>query len=90
MLNFKYIYVVLTNTYILNVIPYVLLATGKGQVIRGFDEGLLGSCVGEQRRLVIPPQLGYGEAGAGDVIPPQATLVFNIDIVNIQVWKNNE
>ena len=59
-------------------------------MIRGFDEGLLGSCVGEQRRLVIPPQLGYGEAGAGDVIPPQATLVFNIDIVNIQVWKNNE
>ena len=56
-------------------------------MIRGFDEGLLGSCVGEQRRLVIPPQLGYGEAGAGGVIPPQATLVFNIDIVNIQVWE---
>lgn len=57
---------------------------GKGQVIKGWDEGLLNACNGEKRRLTIPPALGYGDKGAGTVIPPGATLVFEVEIVNIQ------
>merc|ERR1712180_187285 len=57
---------------------------GSGQVIQGWDEGLLGACIGERRRLVIPPALGYGDKGAGEVIPPGATLVFTVHLVNIE------
>lgn len=56
---------------------------GKGQVIRGWDEGVTGMRVGGTRRLTIPPQLAYGSHGAGAVIPPNATLVFEVDLLEI-------
>ena len=57
---------------------------GAGQVIQGWDQGLLGAKAGEKRTLTIPPDLGYGAAGAGAVIPPNATLIFDIEVVSIQ------
>ena len=57
---------------------------GAGQVIKGWDQGVVGMKVGESRRLVIPPDLAYGDSGAGGVIPPGATLVFDIDLVAIE------
>lgn len=57
---------------------------GAGQAIRGWDQGLLGAKVGEKRTLTIPPDLGYGAAGAGGVIPPNATLIFDVELVLIQ------
>ncbi|XP_046389421.1 FK506-binding protein 2 [Ischnura elegans] len=56
---------------------------GVGQVIKGWDQGLLDMCVGESRRLVIPPSLGYGDRGAGNVIPKGATLTFEVELLNI-------
>jgi FKBP-type peptidyl-prolyl cis-trans isomerase len=57
---------------------------GAGQVIRGWDEGVAGMKVGGIRRLTIPPQLGYGDRGAGGVIPPKATLIFEVELLSIR------
>lgn len=57
---------------------------GVGSVIRGWDRGVAGMRVGGQRLLVIPPDLAYGSSGAGGVIPPNATLIFEVEVLNVQ------
>lgn len=57
---------------------------GAGQVIQGWEQGTLDMKVGEKRKLTIPAELGYGSAGAGNVIPPNATIIFDIELMGIQ------
>jgi len=57
---------------------------GAGRVIKGWDQGVDGMAIGELRELTIAPEMGYGERGAGNVIPPGATLVFEVELFDLQ------
>ncbi|KAF9412946.1 FK506-binding protein 2A [Podila epigama] len=63
---------------------------GQGQVIKGWDLGLRGMCIGEKRKLSFPPSLGYGDRGAGASIPPKSSLVFEVELLAINGKGNKD
>ncbi|XP_057297818.1 uncharacterized protein LOC130628820 [Hydractinia symbiolongicarpus] len=63
---------------------------GQGMVIQGWEQGVPGMCVGEKRKLTIPPSLAYGDTGFGDIIPAKSTLVFEIELINIKGQEQKE
>ena len=60
---------------------------GAGRVIKGWDQGVQGMKVGGQRTLIIPPSMGYGARGASNIIPPNATLIFDVELMEVQIGK---
>ncbi|KZP22048.1 hypothetical protein FIBSPDRAFT_739667 [Athelia psychrophila] len=65
-------------------------SVGAGRVIKGWEEGLQGMCLHEKRTLTIPPELGYGKRGSGSIIPGDSTLLFDVELMDIDITKRPE
>ncbi|KAI3659217.1 hypothetical protein MP638_000498 [Amoeboaphelidium occidentale] len=63
---------------------------GRGDVIQGWDKGILGMCIGEKRKLIIPSDLAYGSRGAGGKIPPNAALVFHVELLDLNAMEKDD